>query len=340
MIPEHAPRSMPETQPAGSAGPAATARCPEDRLGLIVGDRVCAACGFNLHGQTIVREPHYAMLLVRCPECGRAAAVQEYPLLGRWANRWAAIIALAWLAVVLGAGVGTIAAMWGATIGSARYASFRLGARIAERQREFLLEQEAKARQTLENATPGSVVGAPPLNRNNAWVLQQEPGPEAWIEEKWWKSQDGAALVAELGGPFAALDPAAVRLVVPLALLGLAIGIVWSCLLPHVPRRRCGLVVLPLGTLAGLLYALVPDPDSSRGMSQAADVAASVIGRAGGWPAMGWIAMSAAAGSLVGRPIVRLALRLLLPPRLRASFGILWSCDGLPMPRPALGPRR
>ena len=51
--------------------------------GIIQGDRVCIACGFNLCGQRIVREPRYNLLIARCPECGQAATLQEYPLLGR-----------------------------------------------------------------------------------------------------------------------------------------------------------------------------------------------------------------------------------------------------------------
>ena len=62
-------------------------------VSILVGDRLCTKCGYNLTGQPVLREPHYEMLIVRCPECGAVAALQEYPVLGRWAGRWAALLA-------------------------------------------------------------------------------------------------------------------------------------------------------------------------------------------------------------------------------------------------------
>ena len=59
-------------------------------VSVLTGDRACISCGFNLVGQQVTREPVYGMLLVRCPECNTAASLQEYPLLGKWASRWAA----------------------------------------------------------------------------------------------------------------------------------------------------------------------------------------------------------------------------------------------------------
>ncbi|MFG0259295.1 MAG: DUF4199 domain-containing protein, partial [Phycisphaerales bacterium JB041] len=74
-----------------------------ERLGVVSGDRLCVQCGFNLHGQTITREPHYRMLSVRCPECSTLASLQEYPVLGRWGPRFGVILALVWLVFTLGA---------------------------------------------------------------------------------------------------------------------------------------------------------------------------------------------------------------------------------------------
>src|SRR4051812_32614115 len=75
---------------------------PAGRRGsTVVGDRLCIRCGVNLVGQPIVREPVYGMFLIRCPECSTAASLQEYPLLGRWAGRLAALIAALWLLFVV-----------------------------------------------------------------------------------------------------------------------------------------------------------------------------------------------------------------------------------------------
>ena len=72
----HDPATPASAAPAPSAGHRGPG--PETRVDVLSGDRCCARCGFNLYGQTIIREPHYGLLMVRCPECGTAAAMQEY----------------------------------------------------------------------------------------------------------------------------------------------------------------------------------------------------------------------------------------------------------------------
>ena len=68
-------------------------------------DRPCAGCGFNLFGQPIVREGHYGLVSARCPECGRLAALQEYPALGKWADRWAKLLAATWIVALVFGGM-------------------------------------------------------------------------------------------------------------------------------------------------------------------------------------------------------------------------------------------
>ena len=43
----------------------------------IEGVRRCLQCGHDLNGQPILKEPDLGLLLARCPECGRAAALDE-----------------------------------------------------------------------------------------------------------------------------------------------------------------------------------------------------------------------------------------------------------------------
>ena len=51
---------------------------------IMTGDRFCTKCGYNLVGQEIVREKHYELLIVRCPECATVTGLQDYPRLGTW----------------------------------------------------------------------------------------------------------------------------------------------------------------------------------------------------------------------------------------------------------------
>ncbi len=88
----------------------------ERRVSVLVGDRFCAACGFNLVGQTVFRETHYNMLMARCPECGTPAAMQEYPMLGRWANRWARVLAVVMILFMTMFTFAASLACWGVSI--------------------------------------------------------------------------------------------------------------------------------------------------------------------------------------------------------------------------------
>lgn len=81
-----------------------------ERLGMLQSDRACIKCAYNLIGQDIIREPHYRMAVIRCPECGTVTTMQEYPLLGQWANRWAIALGVLWAIMLLAFFGGTIAA--------------------------------------------------------------------------------------------------------------------------------------------------------------------------------------------------------------------------------------
>lgn len=61
---------------------------------------LCHDCGLDLTRVQAVRDPHYALLIARCPECGTVAALHEYPLLGKWANRWGRLLAALWLFII------------------------------------------------------------------------------------------------------------------------------------------------------------------------------------------------------------------------------------------------
>ena len=115
---------------------------------FVTGDRLCIRCGYNLIGQSILREPHYNLLIARCPECGAVAGVQEYPLLGPWAHRWGMIIAALWFILIIGFWAGSSGTIMGLSLGVAeesgrnyeRYIS-RLHDESVEQQK--LLQQQA-----------------------------------------------------------------------------------------------------------------------------------------------------------------------------------------------------
>lgn len=144
---------------------AASSHVPEARdrrVSLLVGDRFCIACGFNLVGQSVVREPHYNMLMVRCPECGTAAAMQEYPLLGRWASRWARVLAVAMMLLMTVLTFGASLACWGVSIPPVLAMVEPLAEKLGESQIKWKRAQAIAAPQNAAVASPFDSAPATP----------------------------------------------------------------------------------------------------------------------------------------------------------------------------------
>ncbi|HRQ73949.1 MAG TPA: hypothetical protein PLU35_13065, partial [Phycisphaerales bacterium] len=155
------------------------------RVAMLTGDRLCAACGFNLHGQTIVREPHYGMLIVRCPECSGVAALQEYPALGRWAGRWAGAMAALWLLLLLG--------LWAASAGIISGTSFAVS-------EAFTRPAALRIAEAFVQWASADHVEAQQLAARAAWAPGQMVSHHSWIDEVWLKDQDLRALTAGESG--------------------------------------------------------------------------------------------------------------------------------------------
>lgn len=86
-----------ETNPATIAAEAD----PEVAVGRLEGVRPCLQCGHDLHGQVIVRETTYGLLIARCPECGSVAALSEHPRLGIWGRRLGTLLMTTMLALLV-----------------------------------------------------------------------------------------------------------------------------------------------------------------------------------------------------------------------------------------------
>lgn len=274
-------------------------------------DRPCARCGFNLFGQTIVREAHYGLIAARCPECGQLAALQEYPALGKWADRWAKLLAALWVLVV----VGTMAAQFGST----------LGLTVAAMEHVF------------EDA------GSEITSRYVAWEQQQQTGPPTqgnlnmfyggWytVTEAWWETERPRYLQeTRRAQPF---DRLTFTLYTVLAIISFTYGVFWSTV--TLGARRWGAFVLPLfpvGLACAFAWSIsLPEPNMP-GYLTGREAAADLFR----WPillgAVGAIGLGLIPGVLLGRKLARLMVRLALPPRMRSALAILWTRDGLPAP--------
>jgi hypothetical protein len=291
----------------------------EQRVSTLVGDRLCIGCGYNLSGQAVLRESIYNMLIVRCPECGIVASVQEYPLLGRWANRWAFVFAAVWFITLLIFLMATAGILFGVSQTSIESASAKYATWLGVQQLEWLKQQQ------------------PTGNPNFGWMQSQPLSPYTTVDPTWWAAQDPNALLASQGGWSAMVDRNFGWTWANWSPLLITLGCFWSVALLQLRRRGLVLFALvPIGLAAVLSYMFGYGPNSMLqmyGWSYMITHASAQIG-----PRMvvitlvfSWLMMCA--GLLVGRSVLRGLVRLLLPPRLRSSLAGLWMTDGLAPPK-------
>jgi hypothetical protein len=288
---------------------------------LVTGDRCCTRCGYNLIGQQVFREEHYSMLIVRCPECGTVASVQEYPLLGGWAVRWGVVLAVLWCLLLV--------SLWPGTAGIMCGMSLAIGDEAASSYTMHLEELYAASRpQAAGTAAPAQtrIVQIPGGTR-----IQFGPSVGGDFA-KWWAQQDRPALLAAAGGWRNAINGDAFLLLVPACLLLFAAGWLWSVFLIQLKRRWLIVCAAAIVALACVMLAvgmselhLQPAGWARTAARQQLALPAVAIGIAFCTAALGL-------GMRYGRPLTRLIVRVFLPPRLRSSLTLLWTTEGLKPP--------
>ncbi len=290
------------------AQPAPAAPITDDpRIHELVGDRACIKCHFNLAGQQILREKHYGMLMVRCPECGTPAALQEYPLLGRWATRFAYIMAGAWLAIMVALVSLAALAIWGMS--------------------EVMTEQLAiPYTQHVQKVWSEHINGSGPPNPYASTNYQQN--------QQWWQSVDKQQLLADAGGWSGAVSWGALWFTLDMLLVMGSIGAVLSVVMPHLKWKGWFVLTLLIAALAAS-FAWI-----STSMNQ--NVYSYYGGVWNSWRTLYPVLFPLSAGIALaflflglctGRPLARALILLLLPPRLRGPLAFLWRADAKPLPR-------
>ena len=291
------------------------------RVSTLIGDRLCIKCGYNLIGQPILRESHYDMLIVRCPECATVASVQEYPLLGRWANRWASLLAAAWMLALVVLWLGTSAGIFGFAVGSAEVATETYGDLIYQKFNQWQLQQQAAGGTTAGGNTvilPGGSRIVVNMNTSDFTA--------------WWKQQDRAALLREAGGIFSGFNWIVWNIWMWMAIACALLGVIWATALLARGRRGLlvwGLIIILTAAVIGLIPILDWLMNTPTWTRQAAgqQIAPTTLALSLLWGAI-WLT----AGLMFGRSITRGLIRLMLPPRMRSSLAFLWLADGLEPP--------
>ena len=300
---------MSTNEPTTSASPpigvpSVGARGDEPRISELVGDRLCAKCCFNLAGQTIVRERHYGLLMVRCPECGTPAALQEYPLLGRWANRLGYVLGGAWMLFMLALVLVCGLSVWGMS--------------------EMLTDQMSRpyAAHLQKVWAEHAAASGPPNPYSYA---------NTRADEQWWETMDKKQLFTDAGGWKGAIGWNGLWLGVNVLLLVGSLGAVLAVATPHVRwRGRLALIAI-VGGLGGLFWWMA-ESGSGYGYNSGWNAWKDL------WWVLGPVCVGIGMACLTiglwaGRPLARGMAMLLLPARLRGPLAYLWQADGREMPK-------
>lgn len=290
-----------------NAAHASVRKGAEERIDVLSGDRCCVKCGFNLHGQLIVREPHYGLLIVRCPECGQPAAMQEYPTLTRWVGRVRFALVAVWLLLLLAGIAATGGILYGFTNATA---SVAIGPYMQQASADWSAWTKA-------NAPAGQTNWYP----DNSEML------------KWWASLPPEKYFADFGS-WSALNWRGLYAWVFVAALLIPAGVLYSVFFARLRGVRLLLpIILPV-TFAALLalHDLVAN-----------DYRWHILIYQQVWRQVGWLPMLMTlvvgtfclfAGTLIGRRLVRTILAAMLPVRLLPAVSFLWLADDRPLPRP------
>jgi hypothetical protein len=305
----------------------------ETRVSVLTGDRLCTKCGYNLVGQSVMRETHYGLLIVRCPECATVTGVQDYPTLGAWAHRWGILLAALWFLVLVGAWAGSSAITYGFSAVTAEETSRSYERYLDDRhQAELRAVKDANATANA-NATGNQTVD--PLVQQ----LVAVGGTGRGRFNTWWQSQDPDALLADAGGWFGAVDWRGLWAWIPASLVLFIVGCFWSIALLQLPRRwvfAWGLGIVALG--ATFLTIDVVSWNQTV-IVRTWFIARATIGPPIAYGTLAYLVLPFGLGAMLGRKLVRTLLRVLLPPRLSSSLAMLWTADGLSPPRRAVGRR-
>jgi len=263
----------------------------EERVSTLVGDRLCSNCGYNLMGQPVLRESHYDMLIVRCPECATIAAPQEYPLAGRWTNRFVALAASVALLFTLG--------LFIVTVGSLLLGSLILVEASIEGLR-------SEVRQIVSQNVPN---------------YYGYGGSQAF--QAWWTTQPEGSVFKAVGGWRAVAWDRTFFAFIP-TLIAFALGTIWSVVLIHWPRRRLPFFALVVAVIFAVILTLSywsQRSDPSAGVSE-------VVWLHYGLPLYAGLLMlglsSLLVGLMTGRATTRGLIRAFVAPRLRGPLSFVF----------------
>lgn len=276
-------------------------------------DRACIKCGFNLFGQSVYREPHYNLAIARCPECGEVAALQTYPVMTHWANRFRALIAGVWVVALIIFFIIQLSLSGTYAYGMSSGAAQRIARTIGE---QYTIWAEANGR-TVTSPFSG---------------LSTNPYYE-WVDiPRDWADANVPDLIAQSEPWRVLLDTGLLASAIPAVIMAFIMGMFWSIVLLGASRKRAALAPILASCLA-VVFMFSPGV-MHYGPMQAQMITQTYFAKlVGPWVLLIQLPF-ALLGVLIGRKVARWVITLALPSRSRIPFAVFWTRDGLAPPKP------
>ena len=289
---------------------------PRHTSGVIEADQFCR-CGYNLHGQGVTRDDRLGFMVVRCPECGDWHPAGRGSTATRtWLRRLAAA-ALGLYGLILFAGLTIIALIaFGFTIGYFNEHTVYVDSEpVSGRPVIDLVDVEGSGvdgstyvyLDTMQPVEPDLVAGI-----NDFYSRTQVPFDTLPDGYRTWQGEPGWQLAAAFAGGF--------------GLGGIVFGIFQSALLWHLrwPAKLLPLLYPVLGSAFVFYLVTLANPGY---FANASNTILRGMAAVQGSLAIGWLI-----GLLIGKPVARGLVRLVVPPKPRQAMAHLWHGDGMAMP--------
>ena len=292
---------------------------------VVLGDRLCIKCSYNLRGQPVMRESEYGLYLVRCPECGTPAAIQEYPLLGRWPGRLRVLALVGY--------IGVLVALFGITSLMIAGMSATVASKHKDAYTNLISEAWIEYEFTQHEAgvdllTPMGIQNTP--RQANGRLVSGQWNVVGW---QWWNN-------ASKQLPFATFRSRLIRMLrtdpavfATISALFFGIGAIWPVALIATRRRWVAVAVLLPGLVVYELNLIFGGSNPySTSWNYAATLADTNLFLPSLLVVMALWVVFGTLGVVFGRSLARVFVRVMIPPTLRGSLAELWFTDGKPLP--------
>lgn len=265
-------------------------------VGKLDADRVCQHCLHQLHGSLVHRDRRLGLLYVRCTECGAHAAVTEYPQSWKWLRRFSVVLAGA---ITLAAFMILVGDVIANTVGTME-ASWDVTRPYADGLQALGAQRDPTA----------SWIMSDELRADTAAIANVFADPLLEIQARWYMAV----------------------MLIPLTIIGLICGTLWSCMLMH--RRiwwALALQLVPL-TLAAIFafITLKAQAPWGGGAWNYRDFVLYHVGWKYHLMAIGWLALVRVVATVIARPIIRMFFWVVVPKRVRLAVEGIWSDETLP----------